>query len=559
MEKQRSWLKSFADTTQSNISVITRANDQMQQSISLLDAHCTEAHQKVRKSMDQLRKAVDEREHRLHEQVDVIQARRVETVRAQQSTNTSLLNRLQHAKDTAEEVSNRASCLELLATAKTVTRHLMRLSAQCASTEPLVHISSNVDLLEAATVEALITQIGEFGCLSEGPHPPNCTISLHPGVLHVDKRHPIAQFTVMTANRARKLCSRGSDHVAAYLRPLATPSPPIRAEVTDNSDGTYTVTLRQFYLGQCGVCVTVNGQAISEEPAVVTVKTLPLRNYTEIGKVKGELKFPPDVKVASLCGICIAQSGNICISDRDKHVVYIFDRHREYIRTIGGAGDEHGQLCSPRGLAVSEQDELYIACQNRIDVLTLEGTFLRRFGASGEGKINGAFDVTVAMENDKVFVANSLNRTVTAFSRNGEFLYNFETTRPRQLKHPTGIAVAVDGRVFVSDQSNHCLQVFSTAGEHIQQIGRLNGDENRMAPGQLSRPNNLVVTPSGVLLVPEISNNCVSIFTLEGRFVCRFGKLGSDPGSFRFPFAVAVGSDETVFVTECNGQRVQFF
>ena len=558
MEKQASWLKSLASITQSNISATERANDRMQRAISLLDVRCTEAHHKVRQCADRLRKAVDDHEHNLHEQIDAMRLRRMEIVRAQQSANTSLLDQLQQAKETVEEVSRKATCVELLATARIVARHILRLGAQCAAVEPLVHISHSVDLLEAATVEALIAQVGEFGYLSEGPHLPNCAVS-HPATLHVDECRSMAQFTVVIADRHKNLCSRGGDHVAAYLRSLATPSPPIRAEVTDNSDGTYTVTLKQFYLDQCGLRVTVNGQAISEQPAVVTVKTLPRRNYTEICKAKGELKFPRNVKLASLCGICIAQNGRICVSDRDKHVVYVFDRHRVYVRTIGGAGNEHGQLCSPRGLSVSGQGELFIACQDRIDVLTLEGTYLRRFGTTGEGQIDGAFDVAVAMENNKVFVANTIKRTVTAFSRNGKFLYNFDPTKPVQLKHPTGIAVSACGKVYVSDQSSRCLQVFSTAGKHIQQIGGLSGTENPTTPGHLLRPNNLAIIPGGYLLVPEISNNRVSIFTLKGEFVHCFGGLRADSECFRFPFAVAVGDDEIVYVTECDGRRVQYF
>ena len=554
MEKHTSWLKTFIDNTQSNICLLERANAQMQQSITLLDARSTEAHRKVSECAEQLRKAVDERERHLHEQIDAVRARRMETVRAQQTVNTSLFNQLQHTKETAEEVNSRATRLELLASAKTVTKCLVGLSVQCASFVPVVYLSSNVNVLETRTVEALTKQIAEFGCLSEGSHPPNCTISHLPDALCIDRHNPTVQFTVTTADRDKRLCSQGGDHVAAYLHSLTTPSPSIRADVTNNSDGTYTVTLKTFFLGLCGVRVTVNGQAISEEPAVVTVKT-PLRDYKDIGEVKGELKFPPDMEATSFCGICITQGGSICVSSRDKHVIHIFDRCREYVRTIGGEGSGHGQLYNPRGLAVSERDELYVACEDRIDVLTLEGAFLRRFGTIGEGKIDRAFDVAVA--NDKVIVASSNSHTVTAFSRNGEFLYNFENTKPTRLRHPTGVAVTTGGKVFVSDQTNDCLQVFSIAGKHIQQIG--GHSVNLSIPGQLFRPNNLAVTPDGVLLVPEIVNCRVSIFTLEGRFIHCFGKQGLAPGCLKFPFAIAVGSDGTVFVTDCDGRRVHFF
>jgi DNA-binding beta-propeller fold protein YncE len=48
-----------------------------------------------------------------------------------------------------------------------------------------------------------------------------------------------------------------------------------------------------------------------------------------------------------------------------------------------------------------------------------------------------------------------------------------------------------------------------------------------------------------------------SKFAPDGMFLTSFGRLGSGPGEFEYPMAVAVTADGTVFVTDFGNNRVQ--
>jgi sugar lactone lactonase YvrE len=111
----------------------------------------------------------------------------------------------------------------------------------------------------------------------------------------------------------------------------------------------------------------------------------------------------------------------------------------------------------------------------------------------------------------------------------------------------------------VADRGNARLQVFDENGrfldiwQDIRQIGRPwavrvdsagfiyivdGGDQNRWLP---DRARILKLTP-------------------DGEIVDRFGAYGSRPGHFIWPHALAIGSDDALYVAEVGrGQRVQKF
>ena len=77
-----------------------------------------------------------------------------------------------------------------------------------------------------------------------------------------------------------------------------------------------------------------------------------------------------------------------------------------------------GQFSYPEGLAVNTDDLLLVCdrCNNRVQVVTLNGEFVTSFGSGGSGK--------------------------------------------GQFSSPQGITATPDGRVFIADYCNHRIQVF---------------------------------------------------------------------------------------------------
>ncbi len=141
------------------------------------------------------------------------------------------------------------------------------------------------------------------------------------------------------------------------------------------------------------------------------------------------------------------------------------------VRTFGEYGDGEGELNGPAGLAIdAERDVVYVvdSNNNRVIAFSLEGAFLHAWGRTGSGPgefeffdpapggpdqgPEGGLDVD---PDGNIYVVDNRNRRIQTFTPDGEFrsMWGRRGPAPGELQYPSGIAVSADGRVFVVDNS----------------------------------------------------------------------------------------------------------
>jgi sugar lactone lactonase YvrE len=162
-------------------------------------------------------------------------------------------------------------------------------------------------------------------------------------------------------------------------------------------------------------------------------------------------------------------------------------------------------------------------------------------------------------KNDELYTAEFRNQRVQKFTTEGRFLGAF----PVQ-PHAGGLAVDVEGNVYVAHWNSNKLAVYSPGGELQREWGR-----KGTADGEFQLPGSVAYGPDGLLYVPDQGNSRVQKFTPEGRFVGKWGTLGNEPGQFgggqsvggRFagPQFVAFDSSGNVYTTDAALDRVQKF
>jgi sugar lactone lactonase YvrE len=114
----------------------------------------------------------------------------------------------------------------------------------------------------------------------------------------------------------------------------------------------------------------------------------------------------------------------------------------------------------------------------------------------------------------------------------------------------------------------HQVIKFSPDGKVLLTLGKAGvaGDP----PDALTEPNDVVVAPNGEILVAEghAGQNAnappntvarISRFTKDGTFIASFGRLGTGPGEFRTPHALAFDSRGRLFVADRGNVRLQIF
>ena len=61
------------------------------------------------------------------------------------------------------------------------------------------------------------------------------------------------------------------------------------------------------------------------------------------------------------------------------------------------------------------------------------------------------------------------------------------------------------------------------------------------------------------MYVADQFNHRVQVFTTEGRWLGMWGKAGNQQGEFDRPNDIAIGADERVYVADFGNARVQVF
>lgn len=131
---------------------------------------------------------------------------------------------------------------------------------------------------------------------------------------------------------------------------------------------------------------------------------------------------------------------------------------------------------------------------------------------------------------------------------------------------PHGISVDHDGNVWVADADGkngkgHQVIKFSPAGKVLMVLGKagMPGD----APGYFNRPTGVAIARNGDIFVSDghggDSNARIVKFSKTGKFLTAWGKKGTGPGEFDVPHAIAVDSKERVYVADRSNSRVQVF
>ena len=159
----------------------------------------------------------------------------------------------------------------------------------------------------------------------------------------------------------------------------------------------------------------------------------------------------------------------------------------------------------------------------------------------------GVYGVATS-QNGTIFVSDDGNHKIHVFSKERKHMRVFgqQGSGEGQLDIPYGLAVDSEGLVYVANHCNHRIEVLREDGTFVRQIGA----------GQLKNPWNVTINNQQVYIA-DAWNHRISIYTMQGQLVRHIGGRGSGPGQLYLPSAVTFSPDGDMYVADYNNHRIQ--
>ncbi|HEX9116066.1 MAG TPA: hypothetical protein VGA61_08360, partial [Anaerolineae bacterium] len=226
---------------------------------------------------------------------------------------------------------------------------------------------------------------------------------------------------------------------------------------------------------------------------------------------------------------------------------------------------------APSAAAAAQQQDPYSAGKRDIKAVQQLGT------AGQPGSAAGQFNFPRAVAtglDGTIYVADSGNNRVQAFDATGRFVRQWGTTcklteKPAagcvgdgrgQFNEPWGIAVGLDGSVYVSDTWNHRVQKFDGQGNFQAMWGVFESTFGELGkPLAMYGPRSISVGDDGNVYVTDTGNKRIQIFKPDGTFVAQFGGQGLDNGHFDEPVGLAHDVQGNWYVADTWNHRIQKF
>ena len=192
---------------------------------------------------------------------------------------------------------------------------------------------------------------------------------------------------------------------------------------------------------------------------------------------------------------------------------------REPVLTAGKLGTGVNEL-KAMGLAIVESNELiHVAdCGNKkVQIVSFKGYFIKQFG---QDELMGPWAITITSEH--IYVTDIRLHSLFQFHKNNFQLLNRIGTKGQtdgQFSGPRGLCTDHSGDVFVGDNANNRVCIFSHNLQHKYKLGI----------GQLNSPTDVKLTPDCQVVVLDCSSECVHFYSRDGHLLSSCVSQGKGP------------------------------
>ncbi len=195
-----------------------------------------------------------------------------------------------------------------------------------------------------------------------------------------------------------------------------------------------------------------------------------------------------------------------------------------------------------------------------LDELIFYGYF-GGFGIAPEQMIQ-PLGIEINKKTGEIYVADSYNNRISKWKFNAfgiaefECVFGEEGDGDGQFMTPSDVAIDDKGNVYVTDQYNNRIQVFSSNGEYLYQFGQEGygaDSDNLLLPDSIAYADDRV-------FVNDLVNRAIKMFSLDGTFISSFSSLSGNPetGGLWMPYFLSV-ADGKIRVPDSTLNKVNIY
>ena len=216
---------------------------------------------------------------------------------------------------------------------------------------------------------------------------------------------------------------------------------------------------------------------------------------------------------------------------------------------FGGEEYEEQAINKPFGLAVYDGAIYAVDTRgNGYVVFDVAKGKWRKVAGSGRGSMKKPINIEIDKDGTR-YVTDTERNAVLVFNSNDKIDRVFGE---KGQFRPIDVAISGD-RLYVSDSENNKIHVLNKySGESLFTFGGSGAGE-----GKLVHPTSLAIGYDESIYVTDTTNFRIQKFSLDGEFLGSFGKVGTNIGSFARPKGVDVDKDGNIYVVDAAFQNVQ--
>lgn len=321
--------------------------------------------------------------------------------------------------------------------------------------------------------------------------------------------------------------------------------------VSDNRDGTYTVSYRPPYPGVNHVAVRFDEQEIKGSPFGVTVK----RNFI---RPIGEPRVYP-LPNASPWGVAMITDSEMVVTASDS-VVRVYDINGVEVNQI------RSEFTRPYGISTDFDNNVWITDRDAHNIQKYHrndnGTFVKLFNFGCRGINAGQFShprgVAINPTNSFIYISDMKNNRIQIFKPHSPVpqyrdRFGAPGKDPGFFNLPAGICFNKDGNLVVCDDHNCRLQEFDPEGRLIRTLGTVGGK------GLLCSPIGIATDIHGRYIITEFGSHCVTFLSPEGEVLNCIKSIGKGYGQFVHPRGITIDSSGYVYVADNENMRIARF